>query len=495
MTEMKVKFKRIIVAIITLAVFLSVTGYANTTDINPEKEFENGQTYVVQDLLNYLGLGVRYDDVTRESLYKEGLLKVLDAHPELYEEILRATLESIDEHSEYYDAEEAKVLNEEITGTIVGIGITFQMCPDGVDVRGVIPDTPAAKAGLQVGDVIVSVDDILLEGLNSDTAGSYIRGDEGTSLRAGVKRKNIADILYLDMVREKIIGTSVTSQVYEDGADKLMYIAVYGFVSNTAEMFKAALDSAKEQKINNLIIDVRDNGGGLFDQAILMADYLVPKGSIITTEDHKLKFLNYVYMAEQEDDGTFDTVVLVNENSASASEVLAAALSENGCAKLVGTKTYGKGTIQTVMPLPYGDCVKYTIGYYLTPKDNNINKVGLTPDALVENKEMPLDMSKYTEFGYTQVYKIGDKGPDIKTAKELLNLWGAFEGEISEEYDEELKNAVFLFQSATQLFPYGVLDLTTQRELYTRLEKSKVVTDDQLDAAFSYFGMTRKVEE
>ena len=86
-------------------------------------------------------------------------------------------------------------------------------------------------------------------------------------------------------------------------------------------------------------------------------------------------------------------------------------------------------------------------------------------------------------------------GGVIKTAKELLNLWGAFEGEINEEYDEELENAVFLFQSSTNLFPYGVLDLTTQRELYTRLEKSKVISDDQLDAAFSYFGMTRKIEE
>ena len=495
MTEMKLKFKKIIAVLIAAMVLLSVTGYAQEANETPVKEFENGQTYVVQDLVDYLGLGVRYDDVTRESLYKEGLLKVLDAHPELYEEVLRATLESIDEHSEYYDPEEAKVLNEEITGTIVGIGITFQMCPDGVDVRSVIPDTPAAKAGLQVGDVIVSVDDILLGGLNSDTAGSYIRGEEGTTLRAGIKRKNIADILYLDMVREKIIGTSVTSRVFEDGADKLMYIAVYGFVSNTAETFKAALDDAQSQKIDKLIIDVRDNGGGLLNQAVLMADYLVPKGSIITTEDHKLKFLNYVYKAEQEDTEKFDTVVLVNENSASASEVLAAALSENECAKLIGTKTYGKGTIQTVMPLPYVDCVKYTIGYYLTPKDNNINGVGLTPDALVENKEAPLDMSKYTEFGYTQVYKLGDKGPDIKTAKELLNLWGAFEGEINEEYDEELEKAVFLFQGSTNLFPYGVLDLTTQRELYTRLEKSKVITDDQLDAAFSYFGMTRKIEE
>lgn len=450
------------------------------------------RTEFIKELVDYLSIYARYENVDAESLYKHGLLGVLEEHPELYESVMKNVLESIDEHSEYYNSEEALVIKEHITGTIVGIGITFQMCSDGVDVRSVIPDTPAAKSGIEVGDVIVSADDVLLKGMNSDTAASHIRGEEGSLLRVGVKRKNISDILYFDMKREKITGTSVVSKIFEDGTEKLMYIAVYGFVTNTAQCFKEALDEAAGKGITNLIIDVRDNGGGMFDQVIQMADYLLPKGKIITIEDHKVKLLNYVYQSSIEPVADFDTVVLINENSASASEVLAAALSENEAAILIGTKSYGKGTIQTMVDLLYGDTIKYTMGYYLTPNGNNINKVGLIPNSVVENTSTPFDMSKYDKFSYEKVYKAGDKGNEIKTAKELLKAWGAYDGEIDDSFDKELEDAVYLFQASTGLYPYGVLDLTTQHQIYTRLEKSKVINDDQLDAAFAYFGMKRK---
>lgn len=459
-------------------------------DVPPEQRAQ-----FLSELIDYLSIYARYESVDAESLYKSGLLGVLEEHPELYESVMKNVLESIDEHSEYYNSEEALALKEQVTGTIVGIGITFQMCADGVDIRSVIPDTPAAKAGIEVGDVIVSVDDILLEGMNSDTAASYIRGEEGSVLRVGVKRENASDILYFDMKREKIIGTSIKSKIFEDGADKLMYIAVYGFVTNTAQCFKEALDEAAGKGIKNLVIDVRDNGGGLFDQAIQMADYLLPKGKIITIEDHKLKLLNRMYQSDAEPVSDFDTVVLINENSASASEVLAAALSENDCAKLMGTKSYGKGTIQTMVDMVYGDTIKYTIGYYLTPNGNNINKVGLFPNTVVENTSIPFDMSKYDEFSYEKVYKAGDKGSEVRTAKELLKVWGTYDGAIDDVFDEDLENAVYLFQMSTGLYPYGVLDLTTQRQIYTRLEKSKVINDDQLDAAFAYFGMKRETED
>ncbi len=487
--KFKGNIKYILSGIVALALMLNSS--AGIVLANEEVSAEKRSQFL-SELVEYLSIHARYEDVDQESLYKNGLLGVLEEHPELYESVMKNVLESIDEHSEYYNREEALLLKEQITGTIVGIGITFQMCADGVDVRSVIPDTPAAKAGIEVGDVIVSADDILLEGMNSDTAASYIRGEEGSVLRVGVKRKNIKNILYFDMRREKITGTSVESDIFEDGTEKLMYIAVYGFVNNTAECFKEALDEAASKGIKNLVIDVRDNGGGMFDQVIQMADYLLPRDRVITIEDHKVKFLNYVYQSTVEPVADFDTVVLINENSASASEVLAAALSENEAAILIGTKSYGKGTIQTMLDMVYGDTIKYTVGYYLTPNGNNINGIGLTPDAVVENTSAPFDMSKYDKFSYEKVYKAGDKGSEIKTAKELLKAWGAYDGEIDDVFDEELENAVYLFQTSTELYPYGVLDLTTQRQIYTRLEKSKVINDDQLDAAFAYFGMERE---
>ncbi len=487
--KLKSNIKYILSGAVVLVLMLNLS--AGIVLANEEVSAEQ-RVQSLSELIDYLSIHVRYEDVDAESLYKNGLLGVLEEHPELYESVMKNVLESIDGHSEYYNSEEALLLKEQVTGTIVGIGITFQMCADGVDVRSVIPDTPASKTGIEVGDVIVSADDILLEGMNSDTAASYIRGEEGSLLRLGVKRKNISDILYFDMKREKITGTSVESEIFEDGADKLMYIAVYGFVTNTAQCFKEAIDEAASKGIKNLVIDVRDNGGGMFDQVIQMADYLLPKDRIITIEDHKIKFLNAVYQSYTEPVADFDTVVLINENSASASEVLAAALSENGCATLIGTKSYGKGTIQTMVDMVYGDSIKYTVGYYLTPNGNNINGIGLTPHSVVENTSAPFDMSKYDEFSYEKIYKAGDKGIEIKTAKELLKAWGAYDGEIDDIFDEELENAVYLFQASTELYPYGVLDLTTQHQIYTRLEKSKVINDDQLDAAFAYFGMERE---
>ena len=444
---------------------------------------------LVKEVVEHLSIYARYDDVSQASLYREGLLNAIKEHPEIYESVMNGILSSIDEHSEYYNSSDTVLLQNYVTGTIVGIGVTFQMCEDGVDVVSVIPDTPAEKAGIKVGDVIVSADDISLVGMNSDTAASYIRGEEGSSLRVGVKREGEDSIIYLNMVREKIIGTSVKSKVYEDGDNKAMYIRVYGFISNTAECFKKELDSAAEQGIDNIIIDVRDNGGGMFDQAIKMADYIVPKGSLITVEDHKITMLNKEYYAEEEDAQKYNTIVLMNENSASASEVLTAALAENDCAYKIGNKSYGKGTIQTIIGLPGNDSMKYTVGYYLTPKRNNINGIGIQPDLHIENTEEDFDMSSYPEYGYIQVYSEGDSGDEIKMTKELLSVWGSYTGEIDSVYDKALSNAVYKFQAQTGLYPYGVLDYTTQHELYTRIKISKVVHDDQLDEALIRFGI------
>lgn len=487
MNKLKKAFKRISIILMSFVMIISsgVCIYAEEESTVSSEQYAE----IVKSVVEYLSIYARYDEVSQASLYREGLINALKENPEIYESVMKGILSSIDEHSEYYNSEETIVLTDYITGEVIGIGITFQMCKDGVDVVSVIPDTPAAKAGIKVGDVIVSADDVSLVGMNSDTAASYIKGEEGSSLTVGVKRKDEDDIIYLNMIREKIVGTSVKSKVYEDGDNKAMYIRVYGFVSNTAECFKKELDSAAELGIDNIIIDVRDNGGGLFEQAIKMADYMVPKGSLITVEDHKISMLNKEYYAEEEDTQEYNTVILINENSASASEVLTAALAENDCAYKIGSKSYGKGTIQLIVNLFNDDSMKYTAGYYLTPEKNNINGIGIEPDLYIENEEKSFDMTAYPEYGYIQVYDEGDSGDEIKMTKELLTVWGSYNGEIDDEYDEELSNAVYKFQMQTGLYPYGVLDYTTQHELYTRIKLSKVVEDEQLNAALARFGI------
>lgn len=480
------KLKKIVALAVAISIIFAIPSVFANTDGKLNAE-------IVKKVIEKLTLYSRYDDIHGGTLYKEGLIKALEEHPEIYETVMEALLSRVDENSEYYNTTDAKLMRENITGIVVGIGITFQMGPEGVEVVSVIKDMPAYNVGIQVGDIIVSADDVSLKGMNSDTAASYIRGEIGSTVKLGVKREGESAILYLDLVRQEITGTSVESFVYEEGDKKLMYICIYGFISNTAESFNAALLEAKEKGISDLIIDLRDNGGGLLDQAVLMADYMVPKDSLITTEDHKIDILDRNYRATLEDDVKFNTVILINENSASASEVLTAALYENDCAYIIGRKSYGKGTIQTVNDLPYGDMMKYTVGYYLTPKGNNIHGKGIEPDLEVSNETTDFDMTPYPKYEYIKVYAEGDKGPEIKMTKELLKAWGTFNGEINEEYDKELASAVYKFQAGVGLYPYGVLDYTTQHELYERMSSSKVVHDNQLQKAFEYFGM-RKAE-
>lgn len=480
-------FKRLTVMCAAVTLVLSTFGSQAFAD-----EISEGaeKSAIVGQVAEHLDLYSRYNSVKKESLYEAALLKAVEENPELYETVLKTMLESIDEHSEYYTPEETKALIENISGTVVGIGITFQMCPEGVAVQSVISGTPAEKAGLLVGDIIVSAGGVDLGGMNSDTAGSHIKGEEGTYVDIGVKRGDGENYLYFTLKREKIIGNSVETKVYGEDKNKMMYIRVSGFVYNTAELFQKALDEASDMGITKIAIDLRDNGGGLFDQAIAMADLLLAKGSVITTEDHKISLFNQTYRTNSADTRKFDTVVMINENSASASEVLTAALSENDRGYVVGERSYGKGTIQTVVDLPYGDCIKYTMGYYLTPKGNNINGVGINPDYTVSNSYTPFEIEKYEKFGYTNIYEVGNRGKEVKTAKELLKVFGLYSGEINEEYDSATADAVYAFQSRTGLYPYGVLDITTQHELYERLRLSKVEHDDQLSAVLEHFGIT-----
>ena len=461
---------------------------AETQENDSEQLTANQATALIQAIATHLSAYGRYETITERSLYKAGLERLISENPELYNSVLKGMLESLDEHSEYYTAEEAVALTETISGEIVGIGITIDFLNgSSAVVASVIPDTPAERAGIQVGDVLIRADGIELAGLKSETILSCIRGEEGTSLHLEVNRGGA--IIAFDLVREPVIGTSVESELYEENGEKAMYIRVHGFVKNTAQKFKEALDSAEKQGISNLIIDLRNNGGGIFSQAIEMADCFVPAGKTITTEDHKNEIFNKVYVGSDTEKKEFDTVVLVNQSSASASEVLAAALQENDCALLLGTRSYGKGTIQSINDLQTGGMIKYTVGFYLTPNGSNINGIGLTPDVQVENTLSPVDAEQFGTFPYDRIYQTGDSGADVLRAKEILNFFGIYRGEINEDFDSDLYYAVYAFQQQAGLFPYGVLDLTTQLQLHNYMRTAKMENDDQLAAALAHFGI------
>jgi len=419
-------------------------------------------------------------------LYMAAVEKLLAENPELYETVLKGMLESIDQYSEYYTAEESEALITSVSGEVSGIGVTLDFSdPAAAVIASVIPDTPAEKAGLQVGDVIVSANGVDLRNKMSEIILSHVRGETGSEIYLEVERDGA--ILGFTMVRAKVVGTSITHEVIEENGEKVMYIRIHSFVSNTAEKFAEAIAAADAQGIKNLIFDLRNNGGGILEQAILMAQQFVPVGKPVTTADYKIKALSKTYTGNAPDQKKYQIAILINGYSASASEVFAAALQENELAVLVGEKTYGKGTIQSINTLATGGLIKFTTGFYLTPKGNNINGVGLSPNIGVENSLQTIDKSQYDDFAYNRVYTVGDTGEEVRIAKEILTLYGMYAGEINDVFDSELSYAVYAFQSQANLFPYGVMDITTQINLRNYLDIVKIEQDDQLEAARNYF--------
>lgn len=288
-----------------------------------------------------------------------------------------------DEYSEYMTKDEWEDFQADALGNYVGIGIYMSVDENNnVVVVSPIKDTPAEQAGLKAGDIIVNVDDESVLGTSSDIVSSKIKGVEGTKVKITVLR----DTEYLDfeIERKAIKVYHVESEMLENN---IGYISLLTFDEGCADEFKEAYNKVKSEGAQKIILDLRNNTGGLVNEALSIADMILPKNNkILITVNSK----GDKEISESENDPIVDKdlVVLVNEYSASASEILVGALKDNKRAKVVGTKTYGKGVIQSVFMLKDGSALKLTVEEYYTPNETKINKVGITPDYEVNlNKD------------------------------------------------------------------------------------------------------------
>ncbi len=289
-----------------------------------------------------------------------------------------------DDYSVYITKDDYEKFSENVMGSYVGIGIYMAVYKDTNEIVVVSPikNSPAEKVGLAAGDIIDKVDGVKYEGSESlDMAASKIKGIAGTSVHLDIIRGE--ENLSFDIVREKIIINPVTSELLENN---IGYIQVTSFDENCSLEFKEKYEELSSKGIKSLIIDLRNNGGGIVQEALTMVDYILPKDETIMitvnkTEEETTK------TAKTDPIITIPVVVLVNENSASASEIFVGALKDHNMAKVVGTKTYGKGVIQEILKLTDGSALKLTIEEYYTPKHNKINKVGITPDVEVKLPE------------------------------------------------------------------------------------------------------------
>ena len=285
-----------------------------------------------------------------------------------------------DEYTEYISKEDMADYMADTTGNFVGVGVYMVQDTEAnrIMVLSPIKGGPAEKAGLQPGDYITAVDGVEYTGEQMTEASNKIKGEEGTTVKLEVLRGE--ETLNFELTRENIRTNPVEGEVLEGN---IGYITFSSFDEGTAEEFKAKFEELQGQGITSLIIDLRNNGGGIVDEALGIANYILDKDSVILYEVDKNN-------NETEEKTTDDPVInmpivlLTNENTASSSEILAGALKDHGKATIVGTKTYGKGVIQQLLTLPDGSGLKITSEKYLTPNRTEINKIGIEPDEEVE---------------------------------------------------------------------------------------------------------------
>lgn len=306
-----------------------------------------------------------------------------------------------DEYTEYIPADEMKDYTENITGNFVGIGIYMIADKDSgrVVVYYPIPESPAEKAGIKAGDQIISVDGTEYTADDFDNIADYIKGEEGSSVKLVIDRNG--EKIDFEITREKINTNPITIEMLEDN---IGYLKLPSFDEDTAKDFEEKVKELESEGAKSLIIDLRNNGGGIVNEATDIADMLLDKGqTIISTVDKDNK--TEVTYSKKDPTFTMPVVVLANENSASASEILSCSLQDNGRAKIIGTKTYGKGIIQTLLSLTDGSGLKITTEEYYTPKGTTIHKVGITPDEEVELPETVKSIYSVTKDEDTQLKK------------------------------------------------------------------------------------------
>lgn len=302
----------------------------------------------------------------------------------LFEGAVRGMVESLkDPYTVYLNKKEYEDLKTETKGTYAGIGIVVSADPQDnlITVVSPIEGTPGERAGILPGDKIIKVGNIEVKGSELDKAVSLMKGPKGTKVTLTIKRKGVQNLIVKTITRDNIVIKTVKDKIVNNN---IGYIRISMFDEKTYEDFIKSYEKLLKKKIKGLIIDVRDNPGGLLGEVVEIADRLLPAGIIVYTEDKNKKRRNWFSDTQQAE---IPIVVLINGSSASASEILAGAIKDTKKGTLIGTKTFGKGVVQEVFDLGDGTALKVTVSEYFTPKGISIHGKGIQPDIEVKLPE------------------------------------------------------------------------------------------------------------
>ncbi len=473
----------ILAIILSLSCIVSVSA-ANTIVPSSELVSTYGKEYVKNYMAN-LTIQIAdtyYYGITDEDLLYSALCSTIDNGYFDFDAAVENMMKLLnDDYTAFYTPERFESMYTEITGEYYGIGVQIMLSGDHVVVAGVFPDSPAEKAGIQLYDTIVSVDGTDISGMSVSDVAALIKREKGKKVTIGIIRKG--ESMSVDCFCDEVDQNPLSYEIIEDG--KIGYIYLSTFSLNLEEFLVPILKEFETKGITNIILDIRNNGGGELNAAIALAEYFVPAGVIA-----KMKYKNSAYNYDLTVENTmtkspYNMVLLVNGNSASASELFAGAVKDRGAGTIIGTKTYGKGSMQSVYRLITGSGIKYTIAEFHSPNDDRIHTVGITPHYIIENSKTLVTEDSLTPINFNKINNT-ESGEHILAIEERLYVLGCFDEEPDQVFDENTTEAIMYFQMAKNLEITGVPDAYTLVALNDIIYDFYIENDDQLEAAKSF---------
>jgi len=375
---------------------------------------------------------------------------------QLIEGAITGMLAALDPHSAYLPPQLYDELQVDTRGSFGGLGIEITMRDNILTVVSPIEDTPAQRAGIMPGDQIVKIEDEYTKDMPLLEAVKRMRGPEGTSITISVRREGLPSILDVKLVREIVRIKSVRKQLLEPGYG---YLRVAQFQERTANDLQRYLDDLEEEsgkKLSGLVLDLRNNPGGLLTQAVRVSDLFLDSGMVVYT-DGRLENQQHKYYARKNGSRTdFPMIVLVNSGSASASEIVAGALQDHKRALVLGTQTFGKGSVQTILPLEENSAIRLTTARYYTPNGRSIQATGITPDIIMEFvAPIPNDEDDDTKASraireenlprHFEQQQTPQKKPDDKSSEDSTDA--VLKRQVDVERDPQLRRALELLKS------------------------------------------------
>lgn len=455
------------------------------TTEEPGKEIPTSVTYqAYEQIAGYIADRYLDDSYTAEDIMKIGLSSYLaELGDDALVPLLKSALQSLDNYSDFYTYDEYVEYNNELNKTFYGLGINMRQAGEYVEIIDFVEENSLAeKSGFRIGDKITKVDGINVVGSSMTEVRNLIVGELGTTVLVTVERDGRE--VEITGTRTAVNNSTVSGGILEGNVG---YIKIASFSNSTADEFKEIEETLKESGVTKLILDLRNNPGGLVSSATDIAAEIIPAGTIVDVK-YRDETLNYTYSSELKR-APFKIVALVNNNTASSAEILASSIQDSGAGILMGEQTYGKAVIQSVYSLRNGMVFKLTIGQYITRNGNEIDHIGLTPNKEVSNYTKKIDTTGYTKFDFLTPVSVGGSGTNVMAAKERLSIMNYYIGNLGNDvFNTDLADAIKQFQRDHNLTDTGTLDIPTQIKLKDVFSTLETTVDIQMQEAYKYFG-------